>query len=147
MLSVVAQGTLGVSRAVIHIDEQSRKENFKLLVEGDNLWAVMVTNSVKGTQMTSNNTYEVENSLGIEAALTTIINKIQYTMVNHGMNINRRHMMLLSDLMTYNVPNTWYEDLKMEHEEVMTDLQRLQNENKEASEKVDELANLTVFYR
>ncbi|XP_037057862.1 disks large homolog 5-like [Peromyscus leucopus] len=47
----------------------------------------------------------------------------------------------------HNRPNTWYEDLKMEHEEVMTDLQRLQNENTEASEKVDELANLTVFYR
>ncbi|XP_076400720.1 disks large homolog 5-like isoform X2 [Peromyscus maniculatus bairdii] len=46
-----------------------------------------------------------------------------------------------------NRPNTWYEDLKMEHEEVMTDLQRLQNENTETSEKVDELANLTVFYR
>nr|XP_042126347.1 disks large homolog 5-like [Peromyscus maniculatus bairdii] len=46
-----------------------------------------------------------------------------------------------------NWPNTWYEDLRMEHEEVMNDLQRLQNENKEASEKVDELANLTVFYR
>ncbi|XP_076400725.1 disks large homolog 5-like isoform X1 [Peromyscus maniculatus bairdii] len=47
----------------------------------------------------------------------------------------------------HNRPNTWYEDLKMEHEEVMTDLQRLQNENTETSEKVDELANLTVFYR
>ncbi|XP_037057769.1 disks large homolog 5-like isoform X2 [Peromyscus leucopus] len=47
----------------------------------------------------------------------------------------------------HNRPNTWYEDLKMEHEEVMTDLQRLQNENTEASEKLDELANLTVFYR
>ncbi|XP_076400739.1 disks large homolog 5-like [Peromyscus maniculatus bairdii] len=46
-----------------------------------------------------------------------------------------------------NRPNTWYEDLRMEHEEVMTDLQRLQNENTEASEKVDELANLTVLYR
>ncbi|XP_059129108.1 disks large homolog 5-like [Peromyscus eremicus] len=47
----------------------------------------------------------------------------------------------------HNRPNTWYEDLKLEHEEVMTDPQRLQNENTEASEKVDELANLTVFYR
>ncbi|XP_076400701.1 disks large homolog 5-like [Peromyscus maniculatus bairdii] len=35
----------------------------------------------------------------------------------------------------------------MEQEEVMTDLQRLQNENTETSEKVDELANRTVFYR
>uniref|UniRef100_A0A8B9YQI9 DNA-directed RNA polymerase n=1 Tax=Bos mutus grunniens TaxID=30521 RepID=A0A8B9YQI9_BOSMU len=44
---------------------------------------------------------QVEKTLGIEAARTTIINEIQYTMVNHGMSIDRRHVMLLSDLMTY----------------------------------------------
>lgn len=48
-----------MSRAVIHIDEQSGKEKFKLLVEGDNLRAVMATHGVKGTRTTSNNTYEV----------------------------------------------------------------------------------------
>ncbi|ETE69582.1 DNA-directed RNA polymerase III subunit RPC1, partial [Ophiophagus hannah] len=90
-----------VSRAVIHIDEQSGKEKYKLLVEGDNLRAVMATHGVKGTRTTSNNTYEVEKTLGIEAARTTIISEIQYTMVNHGMSIDRRHVMLLSDLMTY----------------------------------------------
>ncbi|XP_012859703.2 DNA-directed RNA polymerase III subunit RPC1 [Echinops telfairi] len=98
---VVVQGIPEVSRAVIHIDEQSGKEKYKLLVEGDNLRAVMATHGVKGTQTTSNNTYEVEKTLGIEAARTTIINEIQYTMVNHGMSIDRRHVMLLSDLMTY----------------------------------------------
>lgn len=100
---VVVQGIPEVSRAVIHIDEQSGKEKYKLLVEGDNLRAVMATHGVKGTRTTSNNTYEVEKTLGIEAARTTIINEIQYTMVNHGMSIDRRHVMLLSDLMTYKV--------------------------------------------
>lgn len=46
---------------------------------------------------------QVEKTLGIEAARTTIINEIQYTMINHGMSIDRRHVMLLSDLMTYKV--------------------------------------------
>ena len=46
---------------------------------------------------------QVEKTLGIEAARTTIINEIQYTMVNHGRSIDRRHVMLLSDLMTYKV--------------------------------------------
>uniref|UniRef100_A0A2K6CI22 DNA-directed RNA polymerase subunit n=1 Tax=Macaca nemestrina TaxID=9545 RepID=A0A2K6CI22_MACNE len=101
ILLVVVQGIPEVSRAVIHIDEQSGKEKYKLLVEGDNLRAVMATHGVKGTRTTSNNTYEVEKTLGIEAARTTIINEIQYTMVNHGMSIDRRHVMLLSDLMTY----------------------------------------------
>ncbi|KYO27634.1 DNA-directed RNA polymerase III subunit RPC1 [Alligator mississippiensis] len=98
---IVVQGIPEVSRAVIHIDEQSGKQKYKLLVEGDNLRAVMATHGVKGTKTTSNNTYEVEKTLGIEAARTTIINEIQYTMVNHGMSIDRRHVMLLSDLMTY----------------------------------------------
>lgn len=53
------QGIPEVSRAVIHIDEQSGKEKYKLLVEGDNLRAVMATHGVKGTRTTSNNTYEV----------------------------------------------------------------------------------------
>ncbi|MCI4384647.1 hypothetical protein PGIGA_G00041280 [Pangasianodon gigas] len=98
---VVVQGIPEVSRAVIHIDEQSGRQKFKLLVEGDNLRAVMATHGVNGNRTTSNNTYEVEKTLGIEAARTTIINEIQYTMVNHGMSIDRRHVMLLADLMSY----------------------------------------------
>lgn len=58
-IQVVVQGIPEVSRAVIHIDEQSGKEKYKLLVEGDNLRAVMATHGVRGTQTTSNNTYEV----------------------------------------------------------------------------------------
>ncbi|XP_061665680.1 DNA-directed RNA polymerase III subunit RPC1 [Syngnathoides biaculeatus] len=98
---VVVQGIPEVARAVIHIDEQSGKSKYKLLVEGDNLRAVMATHGVNGSRTTSNNTYEVEKTLGIEAARSTIINEIQYTMVNHGMSIDRRHVMLLADLMSY----------------------------------------------
>ncbi|XP_067828587.1 DNA-directed RNA polymerase III subunit RPC1 isoform X1 [Heptranchias perlo] len=98
---IVVQGIPEVSRAVIHVDEQGGKEKYKLLVEGDNLRAVMATHGVKGMKSTSNNTYEVERTLGIEAARSTIIHEVQYTMKNHGMSIDRRHVMLLSDLMTY----------------------------------------------
>uniref|UniRef100_A0A3P8RTB4 DNA-directed RNA polymerase subunit n=1 Tax=Amphiprion percula TaxID=161767 RepID=A0A3P8RTB4_AMPPE len=100
-LEVVVQGIPEVARAVIHIEEQSGKNKYKLLVEGDNLRAVMATHGVNGSRTTSNNTYEVERTLGIEAARSTIINEIQYTMVNHGMSIDRRHVMLLADLMSY----------------------------------------------
>ncbi|XP_054860326.1 DNA-directed RNA polymerase III subunit RPC1-like [Amphiprion ocellaris] len=102
-LEVVVQGIPEVARAVIHIDEQSGKNKYKLLVEGDNLRAVMATHGVNGSRTTSNNTYEVERTLGIEAARSTIINEVQYTMVNHGMSIDRRHVMLLADLMSYKV--------------------------------------------
>lgn len=48
-----------MARAVIHIDEQSGRNKYKLLVEGDNLRAVMATHGVNGSRTTSNNTYEV----------------------------------------------------------------------------------------
>lgn len=56
---VVVQGIPEVARAVIHIDEQSGRNKYKLLVEGDNLRAVMATHGVNGSRTTSNNTYEV----------------------------------------------------------------------------------------
>lgn len=42
--------------------------HYELLVEGDNLREVIATYGVDGTRCTSNNTYEVFTSLGIEAA-------------------------------------------------------------------------------
>lgn len=56
----MVQGIPEVARAVIHIDEQSGKQKYKLLVEGDNLRSVMATHGVNGSRATSNNTYEVD---------------------------------------------------------------------------------------
>ncbi|KAK2176857.1 hypothetical protein NP493_625g00001 [Ridgeia piscesae] len=97
---VIIKGISTVSRAVIHIDEKQANK-YKLLVEGNNLRQVIATRGVKGTQTVSNNICEVEKTLGIEAARTTIINEIVYTMVNHGMSIDIRHIMLLAELMTF----------------------------------------------
>lgn len=99
--AVVVQGIVNVSRAVIHIDEKEDQKKYKLLVEGVDLAGVIGTPGIYGEKTTSNNTMEVVKCLGIEAARQTIINEVQYTMVNHGMNIDRRHLMLLADLMTY----------------------------------------------
>ncbi|XP_030835383.1 DNA-directed RNA polymerase III subunit RPC1 isoform X1 [Strongylocentrotus purpuratus] len=99
--NVVIQGSPNVSRAVIHIDEKAGELKYKLLVEGDNLQGVIATRGVKGTHTTSNNTVEMEKTLGIEAARRCIMSEIEYTMVSHGMSIDHRHVMLLGDLMTY----------------------------------------------
>jgi len=103
--SVLIKGYPTVSRAIIHIDEDSKGKNkdekYKLLVEGDDLRAVMATRGVRGSGCTSNNTIEVEKTLGIEAARVTIMHEITYTMKSHGMSIDSRHVMLLADLMTF----------------------------------------------
>lgn len=97
---VVIMGLPTVSRAVIHNDDAGGKTVYKLFVEGDNLREVMATPGVKGTQTTSNNTYEVFATLGIEAARSTIMSEIKLVMENHGMSIDHRHAMLVADLMT-----------------------------------------------
>jgi DNA-directed RNA polymerase III subunit RPC1 len=102
IVSIVIKGLPTVSRAIIHIDdsEGSAKTKYKLFVEGDNLREVLATPGVLAKKTASNNTYEVSATLGIEAARTTIMKEIDYTMSSHGMSIDKRHIMLLADLMT-----------------------------------------------
>ncbi|XP_047127085.1 DNA-directed RNA polymerase III subunit RPC1 isoform X1 [Hydra vulgaris] len=100
---VLVKGYPTVTRAIIHLDDEKKgsKNSYKLLVEGDDLRSVMGTRGIKASECTSNNTIEVEKTLGIEAARVTIMNEITYTMKSHGMSIDSRHVMLLADLMTF----------------------------------------------
>ena len=69
----MVQGIPEVARAVIHIDEQSGKNKYKLLVEGDNLRAVMATHGVNGSRTTSNNTYEVSVEEDLEPVALRLV--------------------------------------------------------------------------
>jgi DNA-directed RNA polymerase III subunit RPC1 len=69
--------------------------------EGEDLKFFLL--GINGSMTSSNNIVEVYESIGIEAARSTIINEIDYTMSTHGMSIDIRHVMLLADLMTYKV--------------------------------------------
>jgi len=98
--AVVVKGLPTVSRAVMHFDESKGGKKYILYVEGDNLREVLATEGVNGKVTKSNNTLEVAHTLGIEAARTTIMDEVKYTMESHGMSIDIRHIMLLADLMT-----------------------------------------------
>ncbi|KAH6583663.1 hypothetical protein BASA61_007889 [Batrachochytrium salamandrivorans] len=96
---VVIKGLPTVSRAVINdIDSESR---LNLLVEGYGLRDVMGVDGVDGLNTKSNHVLECFKTLGIESARQTIIDEVLYTMKSHGMTIDRRHVMLLADLMTF----------------------------------------------
>jgi len=71
------------------------------------LRSVMGVQGVVGTRTTTNHVGEAAACLGIEAARTTIMREIKYTMGQHGMAIDDRHTMLLADCMTFKVgPST-----------------------------------------
>ncbi|TPX69397.1 DNA-directed RNA polymerase [Spizellomyces sp. 'palustris'] len=96
---IIIKGFTTVNRAVINDSEKENRLN--LLVEGYGLRDVMATEGIDGTRTKSNHTLECLQTLGIEAARYTIIYEIMYTMKSHGMTIDRRHVMLLADLMTF----------------------------------------------
>ncbi|CCE88859.1 Piso0_001648 [Millerozyma farinosa CBS 7064] len=95
---ICVNGLSDISRAVINIRDDGKKE---LLVEGYGLKNVMSTDGVVGTKTTTNHVLEIFEVLGIEAARASIIKEIDYTMTNHGMSVDPRHIQLLGDVMTY----------------------------------------------
>ncbi|AGO12592.1 AaceriAER252Cp [[Ashbya] aceris (nom. inval.)] len=95
---IVVKGLPNISRAVINIRDDGKRE---LLVEGYGLRDVMTTDGVVGYKTKTNHFLEVYEVLGIEAARTSIIDEIDYTMSNHGMSVDPRHIQLLGDVMTY----------------------------------------------
>merc|ERR1712238_403494 len=94
---VIVQGITTVNRAVINED----KSSYHLLVEGTGLAEVMGSPGVDGRFTTTNHIIEVEQTLGVEAARTQISSEISYIMNAYGIGIDTRHMLLLSDIMTF----------------------------------------------
>lgn len=102
--SVIVQGIPTVNRAVINYEETqsaSSSKSHHLLVEGYGLAEVMGIPGVDGLHTTSNHIIEVEKTLGIEAARELISSEVNYIMSAYGIGIDRRHLMLLSDIMTF----------------------------------------------
>ncbi|CAI4229809.1 unnamed protein product [Auanema sp. JU1783] len=97
---VVVKGIPNVTRCVIHADEK-RGDHFSLLVEGTDFLSVLSTMGIYGKETKFNNALVVAEVLGIEAARTCIIEEIIETMKAHGIGLDRRHVMLLADIMTY----------------------------------------------
>ena len=109
-----------VSRCIINADEKTG-ETYQLLVEGTDFREVLAIYEVQPNKTSFNNansTAEVSarfeinklrrliffaffKILGIEAARSSIITEILATMRSHGIDLDRRHVMLLADLMTY----------------------------------------------
>ncbi|KAH9411886.1 RNA polymerase Rpb1 [Ordospora pajunii] len=97
ILNTKVYGVSQASRVVIN----NSRGMYSLVIEGGGLQEIMNIDGVKGESTTCNSVSEVEAVLGIEAARAQIIHEIEYTISNHGIKIDPRHIMLLADTMTY----------------------------------------------
>jgi len=76
-----------------------RDEEYVVLTSGTNLKEVLSLEEVDPQRTTCNDIYEIYEVLGIEAARQAIINEVYKVVESQGLNINIRHVMLVSDIM------------------------------------------------
>lgn len=98
---VIVQGIPSVNRAVINKQEKDGKATYNLLMEGYGLQDVMGSPGIDGLETTTNHVLEVETVLGVEAARKQISKEIENIMSAYGIGIDWRHLLLLSDIMTF----------------------------------------------
>lgn len=78
------------------------KQNDEWVIQtaGSNLAKVVLVEGVDVTRVTTNNVFEIWQTLGIEAARTALVKEITNTLEEQGLEVDIRHIMLVADLMT-----------------------------------------------
>jgi DNA-directed RNA polymerase subunit A" len=99
---IVFKGIEDVTRVVIRREEMDDgSEEFVLYTEGSAFKKALNIEGVDASRTTCNNIHEVHKTLGIEAAREAIIDETMTTLEEQGLgNVNIRHLMLVSDIMT-----------------------------------------------
>jgi DNA-directed RNA polymerase subunit A" len=99
--STPIKGIKGIKRVMIRKEATERgKEEYILYTEGTNLSQVIKVSGVDSTRTISNNIHEIAETFGIEAARNALIHEAQEVLGEQGLDVDVRHIMLVSDLMT-----------------------------------------------
>ena len=93
------KGIDGIKRIIIR---KEPKEGYVIYSEGSNLEKVLKIEGVDQYRTTTNDIQAVGRVLGIEAARNIIIQEAYNTLMEQGLNVDKRHIMLASDVMTSN---------------------------------------------
>ena len=95
--SVILKGIKGIKRVVIRKEDTGE---YVLYTEGSVLKEVLAIEGVDATRTRTNNVNEIFEVMGIEAARQALINEATDTLKEQGLNVDVRHIMLVSDIMT-----------------------------------------------
>ena len=93
--NIKVKGIKGISQVL----PVKREDEFIIITAGSNLADVLQLEEVDAYRTTTNNVFEIEQVLGIEAVRQAIINEIFKVIESQGLNVDVRHIMLVSDTM------------------------------------------------
>ena len=89
-------GVKGIGKVVIRHEHNE----WVIHTEGSNIGAILKIDGVDIVKTTTNDIFEIEKVLGIEAARNAIIHDLYTTMEEQGLSVDIRHIMLVADMMT-----------------------------------------------
>src|SRR3989338_6624910 len=93
--NITVKGIKGISQVL----PVKREDEFVIITAGSNLADVLQLEEIDAYRTTTNNIFEIEQVLGIEAARQSIINEIFKVIESQGLNVDVRHIMLVADTM------------------------------------------------
>ncbi len=99
ILKKVVKGIRGVKRGLLTLSDDGKEWIIK--TEGTNMQSVIQIEGVDVTRTVSNHIHEVEKLYGVEAARQMIILEAQKVLEQQGLDVDLRHLLILSDLMCY----------------------------------------------
>ena len=91
------KGIDGIKRIIIRNEPD---EGYVIYSEGSNLEKVLKVEGVDPFRTTTNDIQAVGRVLGIEAARNMIIQEAYNTLLEQGLNVDLRHIMIVADVMT-----------------------------------------------
>ncbi|HDM66949.1 MAG TPA: DNA-directed RNA polymerase subunit A'' [Thermoplasmatales archaeon] len=91
------KGVEGINRVIIRNEPG---EGYVIYSEGSNLEEVLKIEGVDPYRTTTNDIQAIARVLGIEAARNMIIQEAYDTLMEQGLNVDKRHIMLVADVMT-----------------------------------------------
>jgi DNA-directed RNA polymerase subunit A" len=92
---VLVRGIKGIKQVL----PVKRDEEFIIITGGSNLIEVLELEQVDIYRTTTNNIFEIQEVLGVEAARQAIMNEVIKVIENQGLNVDVRHIMLVADTM------------------------------------------------
>ena len=78
-----------------------KEDEYTLHTEGSNLGAILKIDGIDKKRTSTNDIFEIEQVLGIEAARNAIIHETLATLEGQGLRVDVRHIMLVADMMTH----------------------------------------------
>lgn len=91
-------GIKGIRRAIVR--KLDKSEEYVIYAEGSNLKPVLGMPGVDKTRTTTNDIYQIYETLGIEAARNSVINEAMKVLEDQSLDVDVRHIMLVADRMT-----------------------------------------------